>query len=54
MDEKDAEIEWYRSCVVTLMLLAEMNGPHRLTNSQVVAVCKHTLDRYPRPKQDAA
>lgn len=52
MTDKDAEIEWYRSCVVTLLLLAQMEGPHRLTNSRVAAVCKHTLDKYPpRPAE---
>lgn len=43
-DSRDVEILWLRSSLVTLMMLAAAN-PSPLTNEQVAAICKVTLDK---------
>lgn len=45
-ERKDAEIEWLKSSLVSLMTLAEAN-PSPLTNAQVALICRVTLSKYP-------
>lgn len=44
-DQKDKEIIWYKSTLVTLLTLARARSPN-LTHEEIVKICEHTLSKY--------
>lgn len=44
-ESKDAEIDWLKSSIVSLLTLADAKDSP-LTNAQVATICRHTLARY--------
>lgn len=51
LERKDAEIDWLKSSLVSLLVLAEAD-PSPLTNKQVATICRVTLDKYALPDQE--
>lgn len=46
LERKDAEIDWLRSSLVSLLTLAEAQ-PSPLTNEQVASICRMALSKFP-------